>query len=144
VDDFLIQEFASSSLWDMHSRLAKYKLISYVVNRLGLSASQSALNYLLALLRDEDIVEMYFRTRREPNPWETVFINFGSRTVDPLLEARSTVAAKVLPVLHLNLGQIRHLRGLRAELDWATTEESDRLATGIVLDIANPGYSVPR
>ncbi len=143
VNDFLVYQFATSKLWDWQSDTAKDKLGSYVVDCLSRSGSDKALNYLVDMTHDSEIVDLYFRISRSPNPWNTAFAAFGTRAVDPLLSLRSTVDVVVLPIAHLNLAHIRHPSAQRAAIEWAdAATAADDLGAVYVLDaVARTGLT---
>jgi len=140
VDDFLIHQFATTQLWRSQSGYVKSKLSSHVTECLSRSGSDAALRRLAEMAHDPEIVQIYFKESRSPNPWQGAFARFGVRAVDELLGMRGTVEPEVLPYLYLNLAQIRHPRGARAVLDWVVErEQSDLMATTILLNVASTG-----
>jgi hypothetical protein len=139
MDAFLLHQFVTSELWGPMGKYAKEKLSSYVTEALARSGSNKALDYLESMLGDPEIVSLYFVESRSPNPWEEAFVPFGARGMDRVLKIVKTASAALKPTLYLNLAQIRHPLGLRAALNWTDEEQSDLVATDVLLDVANVG-----
>jgi hypothetical protein len=138
LDDFLIYQFVTTTLWGSQGYTAKDKLAYYVIRALSSSASDEALNYLETMLQDPDIIDLYFDTRRAPNPWTSAFVPFAGRAVDRLLEFDGP--SQVLTAIYMNLAQIRHPRGLLAALAWAADKESSSVdASDMLISVAEVG-----
>jgi len=142
LDPWLIQQFCLESLWGSdQSQQAKDKLGSCVVDCLSRIGSQKALERLLELSEDREIIELFFALDRAPNPWDECFTRFGNMAVDPLIDRLQGKNASFRPFILRNLSLIPNVRGLSVVMDAVEShQEADPLhLSKLLLRVASRG-----